>query len=1197
MEGKRFAPFEKRNGVAAPSAPFKSIHFSVLVRGRVASGLRCFAQNIVNLCGDTCDVCEPGTIARMSAQGEDELSRVRRATKLLLSQREVSPVASFFGTFSFLPVSGFGILLVALLFFATRPLPVVHAQVSSGSILGYVYDPSGALIANANVTISDANHAIIRKTITDSAGAFSLAELSPGVYSVTASSPGFGEITQSEIRVLVNTETRADFHLPIAGQKKTVEVTVLSPEAQPETSEVGTVIEQQQIDSIPLNRRNFLELALLAPGVAPPVQNSELSSFGAFSMNADGGREESNDFLLDGVDNNDPYVNRYGVEPPMESIQEFKVATNSYDAEYGRNSAAQVNVITRQGTNDFHGSTYDYLRNRVLDARNYFDPTDTAKLVRNQFGFSVGGPVVHNNTFFFASTDWFRDREGLSQESTVPTGDEAGGNLGGLCQTGFNSNGVCNPPPAGNPQNLSAVQIYDPTTGQPFQNNLIPSGEITSTSKDILKMFPGPNVAPAPGNLYGTFDSSPVQNENDAFGTYRVDHRIGASDSLDARYSFTTVDLFEPWGGSSNGLASANVGPGFGDYVKDQVQDGMLQYRHVLSSRAVNTVSASYGRFSRDVLPQNFNVNVGQLWDVTWLNEPATGYGFPSVSVAGLSGVGDNTTYPIYRHTNTYQIEDQLAIDRGAHQLKIGGEVRELQLNGALSLFTRGSLSFSGAVTGQGPASECSDTGVTCGNALADLLLGYPSFGLQSQAAVSINMRSQAYAAYVQDDWRISRNLTLNLGMRYEFMRPPISPNNQMYTLDSSETLVQVGTNGIPRSGVRSDHDNFAPRVGLAWNVGRSFVVRAGYGVYYDSGMFEVDSSMFFNPPEFDLLAYFGTTLGNPFQSGFAIPPQLAVVNPNATTPYVQQWNFSVERPLGSLGTLNLGYVGSKGTHLVETYDLNQPHPGGAAPYPNYGGIYYINTVADSNYNSFQATFNRPLGSHMSLWAAYTWSHSIDDQSAFSDTIADPNFPQNSYDLAAERANSSFDMRQRFVLTYVLRLPDGNRWTRNTEFHGITQVQSGEWFTPTLAFDNSETDNSAPGQEVGSDRPNLIGNPNSGTCSNGAPVRTANCWFNTSAFAVAPTGTFGDAGRNSLVGPGLATFDLSLMRRFSLSERLRLTAEAEAFNLFNRVNFELPQAVVPSGPPGVPIPVSPLFGEIPSANAARQVQIALRLTF
>jgi len=1117
---------------------------------------------------------------------------LRRGAKFFLCQREVSPVASFFGTFAFLPVSGFSILLVALLFFLARPIPV-FAQVSSGAILGYVYDPSGALIANANVAIMDANHLVVRNTTTDSAGAFTVAELTPGVYSVTASSPGFGEITEPDVRVLVNTQTRTDFHLPVAGQKKTVEVTVIAPEAQTNSSEVATVIEQQQIDSVPLNKRNFLELALLAPGVAPPVQNSELSSFGAFSMNAGGGREDSNDFLLDGVDNNDPYVNRYGVQPPMDSIQEFKVATNSYDAEYGRNSAAQVNVITRQGTNDFHGSAYDYLRNRLLDARNYFDPSETPKLVRNQFGFTVGGPVIRSNTFFFASTDWFRDREGLSQISSVPTQSEEGGDLSSFCETGFNTNGLCNPPPNPNPQGLTAVQIYNPLTGQPFEYDKIPSGDISPIAKDILAMYPAPTTS-------SSFDSSPVQRENDAFGTYRIDHRFNETNELTGRYSFTSVDLFEPWGGSSNGLGTTTSAPGFGDFVKDDIQNVMLQYKRVFSSRSVNTVSASYGRFSRDILPQNFNVNVGQLWDVGWLNVPASGYGFPQISVPGFSTVGDNTTYPIYRHTNTYLFGDQLALDRGSHLIKIGGEVRDVQLNGSLSLYTRGYLSFAGAVTGQGPASQCVNTGVVCGAGIADLLLGYMDFGLQSQSAVSINMRTQAYAAYFQDDWRVSQKLTLNLGVRYEFFRPPVSPTNQMYTLKPSTplgTLVQVGTDGVPRSGVQSDDHNFGPRIGLAWEPGDSFVVRAGYGIYYDIDTFEVNSAMFFNPPVFDLLGYAGTPLSNPFQQGFGFPPQLAVPNPDFLTPYAQQWNLTVERPLGSLGTLSLGYAGTKGTHLIETYDPNQPLPGQAPPNPDYSGIYYVDTRANSIYNSLQATFNRRMSSRTSLWVAYTWSHSIDYQSAFSDTIADPNFPQNSHDLAAERGNSSFDMRHRLVLAYAVNLPQSSIWTRNTEIDGITTVQSGQWFTPALAFDNSDTGNSAPGQEVGSDRPNLIGDPNSGACSNGSPVRTASCWFNTSAFTVAPSGTFGDAGRNSLLGPGLATFDLSLMRKFALSERFHLTAQAEAFNLFNRVNFRLPQGLVPSGLPGNPIPVSASFGEISSADPARQFQLALRLTF
>jgi outer membrane receptor protein involved in Fe transport len=1069
-----------------------------------------------------------------------------------------------------------------------------RAQVSSGSLAGYVYDPSGALIPNADVEIIDASQHSVRETKTDSTGAYSVAELTPGTYTVIASSNGFGEITTSSVRVLVNTQTRIDFHLPVAGERKTIEVTAIVPQVETNSGALGTVIEQQEIESVPLNRRDFLQLALLAPGVAPPVEGSELSSYGGVAMDAGGGREESNNFLIDGVDNNDPYVNRYGVEPPMDSIQEFKVLTNSYSAEYGRSAAGQVNVITRQGSNDFHGSAYEYLRNRDLDARNFFDPSQTPALTRNQFGFTAGGPVVRNHTFFFGSTDWFRDREGLSQISTVPTGQEDTGNLSALCQTGFNPSGVCNPPPPGS--NLSAVQIYNPLNGQAFAGDIIPGGDIPGVAKDILQMYP----AAQNSSLSGNYVSSPVQSENDSLGTYRIDHRISEADDLTGRYSFSRMDLFEPWGGSSNGSAAPNEAPGYGDYVKDDIQNAMIQYRHIISSTTVNSASLSYGRFSRDVLPQNYNVNVGALWNVDWLNVPSSGYGYPAISVTGagpsgvggLSGAGDNATLPDYRHTNTYGLTDQLALERGSHLLKIGGEFRDLELNGTLDYFNRGELSFEGFASAP-PPGDC-PAGLTCGAGIADLLLGYPTYGIQSRGTVAINMRSKTYAPYVQDEWRLRPNLTLSLGLRYEYFSPPVDPSNQMYTFDEQTgTVVQVGTNGVPRSGVQSNYHDFAPRVGVAWNVGKQFVVRAGYGIFYDGSDFEVNSAMFFNPPVFNLLLFAGSTLQDPFptSSGFAVPsPELSVLTPNMVTPYLQQWNLTVERPIASLGTLSLSYAGSEGTHLIQAYDQNQPFPGPGSlqprrPYPDYGTIFTVASSANSSYNSFQATLNRRMGSYVSLWAAYTWSHSIDDQSAFLDTIPDPNFPQNSHDLAAERADSSFDMRNRLVVASVVQLPHGNRWTRNTEFQTLITAQSGQPFTPVLGYDNSNTGNM--GTQSGSDRPNVVGNPYSGACPNGSPVGSATCWFNTSAFAPAPPYTFGDAGRNSLTGPDYADVDAALLRHFAITERFRLTAEAQAFNLFNRVNFKLPDSVYSD----------PTFGEVLSANPARQIQVALRLAF
>jgi hypothetical protein len=1023
------------------------------------------------------------------------------------------------------------------------------AQVTTSSVVGNVYDSSGAVIAKAQITVADPSHDVFRKTTTDPTGAYSVSGLAPAIYKVTASAAGFGDVIQDGVTLEVNTELRKDFHLQVAGVSKTIEVTAVAPPVQTESSELGKVIDRQQIEVVPLNRLDFLQLAMLSPGVAPPVQGSELSSYGAFSMHANGGREEFNDFLLDGVDNNDPYVDRYGVDPPIDSIQEFKVTTNSYSAEYGRSAAGQVNIITRQGTNDLHGSVYEYLRNRMFDARNYFD-AEKPELNRNQFGFDLGGPVIpRTKTYFFASTDFYRDREGLSQLVTVPTMDERNGNLSAL-----------------------GVTITNPLTGIPFNNGMIPSTMISSVAKDILNMFPLPNL---PG-LSNNYLATPVQQENDAQGSYRIDHHFTESDDLMARYSFGHVNLFEPWEGSSNGAASTNLAPGFGDYVRDFTQNGMIQYRRVLSPRVVNSLSVAYGRFSRDLLSQNYNVNVGALWNVNWLNIAPSAYGFPAISVAGLSGAGDNYSQPIYRHTNTYQITDGLAIERGSHIFSIGGEVREEQLNSILDLFTRGSLSFSGGISGSG---------------LSDLLLGYPSLTIQSTSNNPIALRSTAYDAYFQDSWRVSHNFTLNLGLRYEFNTPATDPSNGMSTFNlATGQIVQVGAGGTSRSGTRADADNFAPRIGFAWSPGKSFVVRSGYGVYYDSGMFTVNSALFFNPPEFILPIFFPSstllTLQNPFptSSSYTPPPSLSVLSPKLTTPYMQQWNLTIEKAFGSLGTFSLGYAGSEGTHLIRTYDENQPTPGpgdvqSRRPYPAYGGIFYVDSSANSNYNSLQATFNRQVGSRVSLWVAYTYSHSIDDQSAFLETIADPNFPQNSHDLGAERGNSSFDMRHRLVLSYVVNLPQGNRWTRNTNVEGITTVQSGQPFTPTLQFDNSNTGNS--GGQSGSDRPNVIGN---WVLSNPTP----NEWFNTSAFAISAPYTFGDAGRNIIEGPGFASFDIAVVRHFSLTERLKLTAQAQAFNLFNRANFDLPQAYAddPS-----------TFGKILSAKAPRQVQFGLRMSF
>jgi hypothetical protein len=462
-----------------------------------------------------------------------------------------------------------------------------------------------------------------------------------------------------------------------------------------------------------------------------------------------------------------------------------------------------------------------------------------------------------------------------------------------------------------------------------------------------------------------------------------------------------------------------------------------------------------------------------------------------------------------------------------------------------------------------------------------------------------------SYDTYIQDEWKVRQNLVVSLGGRYEFNSPATDPYNDMSELDlKTGQIVQVGTNGVSDSGISPDYKNFAPRVGIAWNIVPNFVLRAGYGDFYDAGMFIIGSTAYFNPPQFVLNVFFPSaagllTLNNPFPSnaGYTPPASLSVLSPKIITPYMQQWNLSAEQAIGKRGTLSLSYVGSTGSHLIRVSDLNQPSLSSTGsqdnlqsrrPYPQYSAIFDAETEGASNFNALEVHYKGQVAPGVSLWGAYTFSHSLDGQSAFLGDVADPNFPQNSHDVAAEHGPSSFDMRNRFVAAYVVSLPHNNRWTRNTDLQGIVTAESGQPFTPTLSpgDDNSNTGNS--GQQAGSDRPNVIGNPNAAVNPvTKARTRTTDEWFNTAAFAVAPPNTFGDAGRNSLIGPDYSSFDLSLSRRFTLHDRTTATFEAQSFNLLNHPSYSLPN----------PYADQASFGTISSATDPRQLQFALRLAF
>jgi outer membrane receptor protein involved in Fe transport len=1018
------------------------------------------------------------------------------------------------------------------------------AQVTTGSISGFVFDPGEKPVSKAKITASDPARAITRETVSDASGFYRFADLPPSRYTVSSSAPQFEEVRIPDVTVAVNSHVRMDVRLPLAGMRQVVTVSGRVSALQSESSDLGAVIDETRIRQLPLNRRDFLQLSLLTPGVLTPVQNSELSTRGSFAMHANGAREEFNTFLLDGVDNNDQNVNRYVLQPSVDAIQEFKISTNSYSAEYGRSAGAQVNVVTRSGTNDYHGFGYEYLRNRKLDARNFFDGLEPSKYIRNQFGAGAGGPLVKDRAFFFGSFDGLRERRGLPRIGSVPAAALRAGDLSSLTSP-----------------------VVDPFTRAPFPGNRIPETRIAPLARKIIDLFPMPNL---PG-FSGNYLAQPVQRDAQTQFNARIDYRLADTGQLAIRYSYGKKKLFEPFAEDSTDI------PGFGDYLNDGGHNAMVQHVHTFGPSAVNSFTAGLNRATRQVLPENYTTDVNALWGVDYLPTRPRDFGFPGITVAGFSRIGDVTQLPIDRAANTYQVTDIVSIIRGNHGIKFGGEMRRMQFNGILDLLARGTMSFPGAISGAG---------------IGDLLLGFPALGIQSQADNTQTQRTTAYNFFAQDDWKVRPSLTLNLGLRYEYNTPVVDPTDRMTVFNlETRTIARVGTGGVTRSGYRADRNNLAPRFGVAWTPAPKTVLRAGYGVFYDSSMTVVNSALYFNPPYFNIRVFFPTqtsllTLSDPFpiRGGITPPPSLSTLDPNLSTAYLQHWNFNVQREFAAAGVVSIAYAGSRGAHLIRSRDLNQPRPGpgdipSRAPYSGFSNIFISETGGNSNYHSLQASVTRPLGGGLSLLAAYTFSKSIDDTSAFLRTGSDPNFPQDSQNYRAERALSSFDTRHRAAIAYMYRLPGRSWWNRNTETRGIITAQTGQPFTPILRFDNSNTGNT--GGNFGSDRPNVVGSP-------GLSNPSANLWFDTAAFAVPAQYTFGSAGRNIVTGPGFTSIDLSLYRQFRVGEHQTIALEGQLFNTLNHTNLDLPERFADE--PGT-------FGRIFSAKPPRQLQVALRFQF
>jgi len=1046
------------------------------------------------------------------------------------------------------------LLLAALSLLIAAPLA---AQPPRAAVRGIVRDASGALADGVKATVTHRDTNVARSVETGNDGQYVVSALPPGPYRLEVALAGFKTHIE-EFELFVSQDLRLDVALQVGAPSEQVVVTASSIALERDSTAIGAIVENAQVVNLPLDGRNFLELALLTPGTAPAAQGSASSVRGDFAFTAAGGREDANGFLLDGVDNVDPKLNTPAVRPPVDAIREFEVLTSSYEPEFGRYGAGQVNVVLKSGTNNLHGTGYGFFRNGALDARNFFAPREepAPDYRRNQFGGSVGGPISRDRLFFFADYEGTRITEGITQVTNVPTAAERSGDF---------SQSVLRAP----------VNFL---TGQPFPGNKLPSFFLNPIGQAIAGLYPLPNRNAPLAN----FVSSPnLEDRNDQFDV-RVDRPIGGRLDLSARYSFSDRTLLEPFSGSGFSLV-----PGYGNTLDRRAQNLVASGVSVISSRLVNEARFGYTRVANQVNQQGQGTSINRQLGLPELSANPRDWGLSFITVTGYSPLGHEYNNPQKGITDAFQFVDTITWSPGAHLVKAGVDLLTLRQDAFRDVQARGQIVFT-------PFAYTS-------NALADLLLGLPTITVAAALDNPQRLRTENLGLFVQDQWRATSTLTLTAGLRYELTSPPVDAADRATIYDpATGSVVAVGTGGVPRAGYESDRNNIAPRLGFAWSVTPETVVRGAYGIYYNQSALAPSEGLYFSDPYFHLDFFFPAqglpplTLYDPFPANYPIPsPQSGFTfQRDLKTPYLQQFSVGVQRQLGDTRSIEAAYVGSRGSSLITGRDLNQPRPSTQSPNlrPNFyfGDITILESAGRSEYNSLQLKFEQRSAKGVSVLAAYTLGKSEDDASGFFPSAGDPNYPQDSLNRAAEFGRSSFDVRHRFSLGFAWDVPydDGRDGAlglllADWQVSGVVTLQSGRPFTVALL---QEIDNSNTGRaNLGfgnNDRPNVVGD-------SALADPTAERWFDTSAFAFPTFGTFGNSGRNTVEGPGYQNVNLALMKRLPLGNRSKLQLRLEAFNLFNHTNFNQPDNFLGS----------PTFGQILSAQSPRRLQLGTKVSF
>jgi hypothetical protein len=1085
------------------------------------------------------------------------------------------------------------------------------AQEITGSIRGTVLDQSGGTVTGANIVVTQIETGLARNVSTDSAGGFLILALPVGHYRVEADAKGFRRLVQEGVKLDVNQTATITLHLAVGATTEIVEIREDAPLIEATNTSLGKTVQEREILDLPLNGRNFTQLGFLQPGVVPitpglATAGGSLREGQAYAVN--GQRPESNNFLIDGADNFNGVDGGYVMALPVDAISEFRILTHTANAEFGHSTGSTTNIITRSGTNNFHGALWEFVRNDMFDAKSFF-AQDVEPLKRNQFGGTFGGPVRHDKTFFFLYYEGLRNRQGETTVATVPSVAERSGDFGELCPEGFTPAGLCNNP---------GHQIYNvfAPSPQPIPFNQLPG--INPISQNILAFYPLPNQ----GNNTFVTTQSKLQ-DGDQFG-FRFDHYLTSKDILNFRYSFNQGSVTDPLS-----TAGANV-PGFPVGEDQRAQNFVATETHTFSPSLVALATFSFLR-NKFLFNQHLNHTDPASLGFTYSPTLDVSSGPPFIQVAGFASVGNPITGPRNSYQNTFDVNGSLAWILGKHALKFGGGYGHDQINVLQGIATNGFFVFVNAP-------------IT--NPFASFLIGQPIFFLQGSGDFSRGLRGNNFNVYAQDTFRITSHFTVNYGLRYEIPFPYteihdrqnlFEPGVQSVVFPTAPAgLLYPGDPGVPRGLIQTDKKAFAPRIGFAWDPTGSgkWRVTSSYGIFYDpfyTGQGGPLQDPISAPPYLQTAQISVPNFQDPYAglpppvNGFAQPMTLLVLNKDLRLPYAQDWNLNVQRAFGNDWLLEAGYIGTKGTHLPRFIEGNPTtfEPGDTAQDDAdrrrlYSGCTRTDTnpcvfssvgeiagITNSIYNALQTSLKKRFSHGLSFLASYTYSKSIDDVSSFNitgsasqSTAGENDLAQNPFELGLERGRSMFDARHRFVISYQWNLPffeKAEGWKRAAlggwQVNGITTFMTG---TPFTVYDSAGVSLQGGAPEISgfpSDRPNVIGDFTNGTCPNGSSAGSPNCWVSPDGFQrLDPNtqlGQFGNAGRNIAQGPGFQQWDFSALKNFRITETKTIQFRGELFNVFNHANFGLPQNDLNS----------PNFGQIQTAGSGRLVQFALKFLF